>query len=104
MEEYRLIGYEKRDVADMDFRNEKVDGGEVGTGHSVTALYDIVLSKVNVSPLTVHVRYKIARRARPRCRARVYHPERGDRATRAIGDSREKSTARQGGGSAIEML
>lgn len=38
---YRLLGYENRAVADYDFRNEKVDGGEIGPGHSVTALYEI---------------------------------------------------------------
>jgi Domain of unknown function (DUF3520) len=35
---YRLIGYENRAVADEDFRNDRVDGGEVGPGHSVTDL------------------------------------------------------------------
>ena len=40
---YRLVGYENRDIADKDFRNDKVDAGEVGSGHSVTALYDVVL-------------------------------------------------------------
>ncbi len=39
---YRLIGYENRDIADKDFRNDKVDAGEIGAGHSVTALYDVV--------------------------------------------------------------
>ena len=38
---YRLIGYENRDVADRDFRNDRVDGGEIGAGHQVTALYEI---------------------------------------------------------------
>ncbi|MCP4358715.1 MAG: DUF3520 domain-containing protein, partial [Chloroflexi bacterium] len=38
---YRLIGYENRDVADQDFRNDAVDGGEIGAGHSVTALYAV---------------------------------------------------------------
>ncbi|HEX6289714.1 MAG TPA: VWA domain-containing protein [Herpetosiphonaceae bacterium] len=38
---YRLIGYENRDVTDQDFRNDSVDAGEVGAGHSVTALYEI---------------------------------------------------------------
>jgi Ca-activated chloride channel family protein len=38
---YRLVGYENRDVADEDFRNDTVDAGEVGAGHSVTALYEI---------------------------------------------------------------
>jgi Ca-activated chloride channel family protein len=41
---YRLIGYENRAVADEDFRNRAVDGGEVGPGHAVTALYAIRLA------------------------------------------------------------
>jgi len=41
---WRLVGYENRDIADRDFRNDKVDAGEVGSGHSVTALYDVILS------------------------------------------------------------
>lgn len=45
---YRLIGYENRDIADRDFRNDKVDAGEIGTGHTVTALYDIVLANGGV--------------------------------------------------------
>ena len=40
---YRLIGYENRDVADQDFRNDEVDAGEIGAGHSVTALYAVIL-------------------------------------------------------------
>jgi Ca-activated chloride channel homolog len=40
---YRLIGFENRAVADEDFRNDSVDGGEVGAGHSVTALYEVTL-------------------------------------------------------------
>ena len=43
VESYRLIGYENRDIADKDFRNDRVDAGEVGSGHSVTALYEVVL-------------------------------------------------------------
>jgi Ca-activated chloride channel family protein len=39
---YRLVGYENRDIADSDFRNDKVDAGEIGAGHQVTALYEIV--------------------------------------------------------------
>ncbi len=38
---YRLVGYENRDIADRDFRDDVVDAGEVGAGHSVTALYEI---------------------------------------------------------------
>ncbi len=40
---YRLIGYENRAVADQDFRNNAVDAGEIGAGHSATALYAVVL-------------------------------------------------------------
>ncbi len=40
---YRLVGYENRDVADDDFRDNEVDTGEVGAGHSVTALYEVKL-------------------------------------------------------------
>lgn len=40
---YRLIGYENRAVADQDFRNDAVDAGELGAGHSATALYAVQL-------------------------------------------------------------
>ena len=60
--EYRLIGYENRDVADHDFRNDDIDGGEVGSGHSITALYDAVLKSVQRSPVTLNLRYKLEAR------------------------------------------
>jgi Ca-activated chloride channel family protein len=41
VEKFRLIGYDNRKVADQDFRNDRVDGGEVGPGHTVTALYAV---------------------------------------------------------------
>ena len=41
--EYRLIGYENRVLNREDFNNDKVDAGEVGAGHTVTALYEIAL-------------------------------------------------------------
>jgi Ca-activated chloride channel family protein len=41
--EYRLIGYENRMLAREDFNNDRVDAGEIGAGHSVTALYEIAL-------------------------------------------------------------
>jgi Ca-activated chloride channel family protein len=50
---YRLIGYENRDIADRDFRNDRVDAGEVGAGHSVTALYEIALAGKVEAPLAV---------------------------------------------------
>jgi Ca-activated chloride channel family protein len=40
--EYRLIGYENRALAREDFNNDKVDAGDIGAGHRVTALYEIV--------------------------------------------------------------
>lgn len=63
VQSYRLIGYENRDVADRDFRNDKVDGGEIGSGHSVTAVYDVVLKPVvfasaSDSWLKLNIRYK----------------------------------------------
>jgi Ca-activated chloride channel family protein len=39
---YRLIGYENRALADEDFNDDKKDAGELGAGHSVTALYEII--------------------------------------------------------------
>ena len=40
--EYRLIGYENRALREEDFDNDAVDAGEIGAGHQVTALYEIV--------------------------------------------------------------
>jgi Ca-activated chloride channel homolog len=56
---YRLLGYENRDIADRDFRNDKVDAGEIGAGHQVTAVYELDLvegAKGNLA--TVRVRAK----------------------------------------------
>lgn len=41
---YRLLGYENRAIADQDFRDDIVDAGEIGAGHRVTALYELVLA------------------------------------------------------------
>ncbi len=43
VERFRLIGYDNRRVADDSFRDDSVDGGEVGPGHTVTALYAVRL-------------------------------------------------------------
>lgn len=40
---YRLVGFENRAIADEDFRDDRVDAGEIGAGHAVTALYEIKL-------------------------------------------------------------
>ncbi len=77
---YKLIGYENRLLNSEDFKNDKKDGGEIGAGHTVTALYEIILNDnpdqrvnndlkyQNINPnkdtkisneiLTVKIRYK----------------------------------------------
>ncbi len=42
VQSYRLIGYENRKLRDEDFANDAVDAGELGSGHTVTALYEII--------------------------------------------------------------
>ena len=51
--EYRLLGYENRLLKREDFNNDKVDAGEVGAGHTVTAIYELTLkgSAGSVDPL-----------------------------------------------------
>ncbi|KMQ65193.1 von Willebrand factor A [Chryseobacterium angstadtii] len=39
---YRLIGYENRKLRNEDFTNDKIDAGELGSGHTVTALYEVI--------------------------------------------------------------
>ena len=45
--EYRLLGYENRALKREDFNNDNVDAGEIGAGHTVTALYELVLEPSN---------------------------------------------------------
>ncbi len=60
---YRLLGYENRAIADERFRDNTVDAGEVGAGHSVTALYEIELRADaphwEQPVATLHLRYKV---------------------------------------------
>jgi Ca-activated chloride channel homolog len=44
VKEYRLVGYENRLLNEEDFENDKIDAGELGSGHTVTALYELVLT------------------------------------------------------------
>ncbi len=64
VDEYRLIGFENRDVRDRDFRDDEVDAGEVNAGHSVTALYEVALTRAafrsDESFATVRVRWQDA--------------------------------------------
>ena len=58
---WRQVGYENRQIADHDFRNDAVDAGEVGSGHQVTALYEVELADgydKSATLATVHLRAK----------------------------------------------
>ncbi len=57
---YRLVGYENRLLANDDFEDDTVDAGEIGAGHSVTALYEVELAEgVDAgTAATVRLRYK----------------------------------------------
>ncbi|MFA6568716.1 MAG: von Willebrand factor type A domain-containing protein, partial [Victivallales bacterium] len=72
--QYRQVGYQNRQLSKADFRNDKVDAGEVGAGQSVTALYEMKLNKafpsrnddasidnpINYSICIVRLRYRRA--------------------------------------------
>jgi Ca-activated chloride channel family protein len=56
---YRLVGFENRAVADNRFRDNSVDAGEIGAGHSVTALYEVKLYPEAYGNIaTVYMRWK----------------------------------------------
>jgi Ca-activated chloride channel family protein len=56
---YRLIGYENRAIADHQFRNDRVDAGEIGSGHNVTAMYEVILADDHAPELaTVRMRWE----------------------------------------------
>jgi len=55
---YRLIGYDNRILKDKDFSNDKVDAGELGAGHTVTALYEIVPQTISEAIGTVDIPLK----------------------------------------------
>jgi len=55
---YRLLGYENRMLAKEQFQDDRVDAGEVGAGHSVTALYEVKLTGAQGPLATLRVRYK----------------------------------------------
>ncbi len=55
---YRLIGYDDRRLLDRDFRDDSVDAGEVGSGHQVTAIYEVELAQTGVPLGEIRLRYK----------------------------------------------
>ena len=63
---YRLIGYENRMLRKEDFEDDTKDAGEIGAGHSVTALYEVVPKGVGRDPATEPLRYQSAPAAAPR--------------------------------------
>ncbi|UUF15270.1 MULTISPECIES: vWA domain-containing protein [Flavobacterium] len=54
---YRLIGYENRRLKDEDFKNDAVDAGELGSGHTVTALYEIIPTGVESDYVPSDLKY-----------------------------------------------
>jgi Ca-activated chloride channel family protein len=54
---YRLIGYENRLLADRDFNDDKKDAGEIGAGHSVTAMYEIIPAGEKVENDGIELKY-----------------------------------------------
>jgi Ca-activated chloride channel family protein len=62
--EYRLIGYENRVLRREDFNNDRIDAGEIGAGHTVTALYELTLND-SPSRLVDPLRYGKAAATRP---------------------------------------
>ncbi|SHN42903.1 von Willebrand factor type A domain-containing protein [Chitinophaga sp. CF418] len=63
VQSYRLVGYENRMLQNEDFNNDKKDAGDMGAGHTVTALYEIVTaSKGSNQPLAVDpLKYQLAK-------------------------------------------
>jgi Ca-activated chloride channel family protein len=61
---YRLVGYETRMLNRQDFKDDKVDAGDMGAGHSVTAIYEITPASA-ANKLVDPLRYNSERAARP---------------------------------------
>lgn len=62
VQEYRLLGYDNRQLAREDFNNDKVDAGDIGAGHTVTAIYEIVPAgvKSTIDPLRYQAENKVS--------------------------------------------
>jgi Ca-activated chloride channel family protein len=94
--EYRLVGYVNRRLAREDFENDRVDAGEIGAGHTVTALYEVALTgdsgkrlsalryapavaaktaDVNAEIAHLRVRYKLPEGSTSRLVERAINPE-----------------------------
>lgn len=105
--EYRLLGYENRALNREDFNNDKVDAGEIGAGHTVTALYEIVLvgsegqrvddlrygtkqeqvSKLADEAALVKLRYKMPEQDKSQLISHVIERQQFDAGNKVAGDS-----------------
>ncbi len=56
--EYRLVGYETRHLNREDFNNDKVDAGDIGAGHTVTAIYEITPKNADITGSVDPLRYQ----------------------------------------------
>jgi Ca-activated chloride channel homolog len=70
--EYRLIGYENRALKREDFNNDKIDAGEIGAGHTVTALYEIAL-KGSKGAMVDPLRYQTSTADKPSTGGELAH-------------------------------
>ncbi|MEE1898854.1 von Willebrand factor type A domain-containing protein [Flavobacterium rakeshii] len=64
VQSYRLIGYENRKLRDEDFENDAIDAGELGSGHTVTALYEIIPVGVESDYFTPDTKLKYTQQAK----------------------------------------
>jgi len=62
---YRLVGYESRMLAKEDFNNDKKDAGEIGAGHTVTALYEVVPAGAQIPGSVDPLKYQPEKSATP---------------------------------------
>jgi Ca-activated chloride channel family protein len=58
VQSYRLIGYEKRMLKTKDFNDDTKDAGEIGAGHTVTALYEVVPAGTEIRPVVNDLKYQ----------------------------------------------
>ncbi|PZP59832.1 MAG: hypothetical protein DI597_15175 [Pseudoxanthomonas spadix] len=104
--EYRLIGYENRALAREDFANDKVDAGEIGAGHEVTALYELTPAGSDAARLPA-LRYgapvKPSADAREIADLRLRYKRPGEDASRLIDAPILASSARTQGSASLRF-
>ena len=100
--EYRLIGYENRLMAAEDFNDDAKDGGELGAGHAVTALYEIVLvgkggTGTSVDPLKYQAPRNSGRASDELFTVKLrYQPPTGTGASRLIAETVRRDDSARG--------